>query len=131
FSSGITPADRHQAGHFLFSEADFLASKFRERKIFDFERLASGFASFIKSVGSFDSDGHKGLLFFGFYFVRRDAATNKEGPFAFDSGGIGRQRISLNPAACNNSVICVSLKPNQTRPIVRRYCSRECGLISG
>jgi hypothetical protein len=58
FLRGILRANGHQAGHFLFCEADFLAAKLRKRKIFHLERLTAGLFGKIVSVGAFDSSGH-------------------------------------------------------------------------
>jgi hypothetical protein len=38
----VTLAERHEAGHFLLGEADFLAAEFGEGEILDFEREARG-----------------------------------------------------------------------------------------
>ena len=46
----VARAQRHQAGHLLLGEADFLAAELGEREVLDLERLAARFRGRVERV---------------------------------------------------------------------------------
>jgi hypothetical protein len=58
----IPRAQRHQSGHFVLGEADFVAAELGEAEILDLERFATGFLCEIKRVRFIHCGCHCSLL---------------------------------------------------------------------
>ena len=111
FFAPCCAAQRHQAGHLLLGEADFLAAELGERQILHLERLAAGgfrrgervqlldhschaVSPSISRDLSIADDGRSAFVTRASACVS-PVATNSAGPFACASGGSGTIRTSV------------------------------------
>ena len=62
FLRAVLRAQRHQAGHFLLGEADFLAAELGLREVLHLERLAAGGLGGVERVHLLDNCCHASLL---------------------------------------------------------------------
>ncbi len=131
-------ANRHQTGHFLLGETDFLAAELVQRQVGDFEGLPPGGLRRGERVqGFFDGRGHassfvQSVMVDGSGFVRffgraprAAVAANSVGPLAAGSAGNSRKRSPSKPARSSVCPICSAEKPIQTWPIRWRYSWRS------
>ena len=54
----VLPPQRHQAGHFLLGEADFLAAELGERQVLHLVGLAAGGAGGVERMQFLGNGGH-------------------------------------------------------------------------
>ena len=109
FGGAVLVAQRHQARHLLFGEADFLAPELGKRQILHFVGFAPRGVRGGKGVHSFSDCRH--------FYCLLAVATNNPGPLAFTSGGSGFVITSPNPLSPKSRSICSSEKPSHTWPI--------------
>src|SRR5262249_9543354 len=104
--AGVTLAQRHQAGHFVLGETDFLAPELREREVFHFVGHAARFGGLIERVNfrggccghhlSFKTPRHLKVAgsIRSLYEPLTAEATNNAGPFTVESTGSDTTRVS-------------------------------------